>query len=249
MTSATSTGLRTAAMTISPDDAPQRLRWHPLASAAALAAAVTGRTLELARHAIQARGSFTIVLAGGNTPCAAYELLRHAEARWSDWHVYFGDERCVPRLDPQRNSRMAQEAWLAHVPIAPLQIHEIPAELGPVEGARRYAALVAGIASFDLVLLGLGEDGHTASLFPGHDIGLADDSSDAVAVFAAPKPPPLRVSLSARRLSRAEHVFFLVAGAAKSAALQRWRAGEEIPAALIRPSRGVDAFVVQPTAL
>ncbi len=245
MTSATSTALRAAAMTISQSDAPQQVRWHAPASAAALAAAATGRTLELARQAIEARGSFTIVLAGGDTPRATYELLRHAEARWSNWHVYFGDERCVPRTDPRRNSQMAQEAWLAHVPIARLQVHEIPAELGPVEGARRYAALVAGVGSFDLVLLGLGEDGHTASLFPGHDTNLACDAPDAVAVFAAPKPPPLRVSLSARRLSRAEHVFFLVAGTDKSVALQRWRAGEDIPAALIRPARGVDAFVVQ----
>jgi len=229
---------------MSPDTTPQHVRWHAPASAAALAAAVSGRTLELAGQAIEARGSFTIVLAGGNTPRAAYELLRRAEARWSDWHIYFGDERCVASDDPQRNSRMANEAWLAHVPIPRSQIHEVPAELGPVEGARRYAALVAGIASFDLVLLGLGEDGHTASLFPGHDVDLAAAVPDAVPVFAAPKPPAMRVSLSAGRLSRAEHVFFLVAGADKMDAVQRWRDGEPIPAALIRPVHGVDAFVV-----
>jgi len=249
MTATSSTGLRTAAMTMSQSNVPQQVRWHAAAGAGALAAAVTGRTLDLARRAIEARGSFTIVLAGGETPRATYELLRHAEARWSDWHVYFGDERCVPRMDPQRNSHMAQEAWLAHVPIPSPQIHEIAAELGPVEGARRYATLVAGVASFDLVLPGRGEDGHTASLFPGRDIDVGDDDApDAIAVFAAPKPPPMRVSLSARRLSRAEHVFFLVAGAGKSAALQRWRAGEEIPAASIRPPRGVDAFVFAPNA-
>jgi 6-phosphogluconolactonase len=244
MTSASSMDSRTAAMTVSRDDAPQHVRWHAPGSAAELAPAVTGRTLELAQQAIAARGRFTVVLAGGETPRAAYERLRHAEVGWRDWHIYFGDERCVPRDDPQRNSRMANEAWLAHVPIPRAQIHEIPAELGPVEAARRYAALVAGIAAFDLVLLGLGEDGHTASLFPGHDLDLAADTPDAVAVFAAPKPPPQRVSLSARRLSRAEHVFFLVAGADKTTAVKRWRDGQAIPAALIRPARGVDAFVV-----
>jgi len=219
------------------------VRWHALANAGALATAVVGRTLDLAQRAIEERGSFTIVLAGGNTPRAAYELLRRVEATWNCWHIYFGDERCVPRDDPERNSRMANEAWLAGVPIPPLQVHEIPAELGPEEGARRYAALVAGVASFDLVLLGLGEDGHTASLFPQHDAGLAADAADAVPVFAAPKPPPRRVSLSARRLSRAEHVFFLISGADKASAVQRWKAGEAIPAASIRPTLGVDAFV------
>jgi 6-phosphogluconolactonase len=231
------------AMTISADDARQRVRWHAVANAAALAAAVAGRTLDLAQRAIEARGSFTIVLAGGDTPRPTYELLREAEADWSGWHIYFGDERCAPRDDPRRNSRMANEAWLARVPIPSSQVHEIPAELGPEEAARRYAAVVADVASFDLVLLGLGDDGHTASLFPDHDAELA---ADAVPVFAAPKPPPQRVSLSTRRLSRAEHVFFLISGADKASAVQRWRAGEAVPAALIRPPRGVDAFVVAP---
>jgi 6-phosphogluconolactonase len=232
------------AMTISPDDARQHVRWYALANADALAAAVAGRTLDLAHRAIEARGRFTIVLAGGDTPRATYELLREAEAAWSDWHIYFGDERCAPRDDPRRNSRMANEAWLARVPIPSSQVHEIPAELGPEEGARRYAAVLADVASFDLVLLGLGADGHTASLFPHHDAELAAEAADAVPVFAAPKPPPQRVSLSARRLSRAEHVFFLISGADKASAVQRWRAGEAIPAASIRPPRGVDAFVV-----
>jgi 6-phosphogluconolactonase len=182
-------------MTISPAAARQDVRWHALANADALAAAVAGRTLDLAHQAIEARGSFTIVLAGGATPLATYELLRAAEAAWSRWQIYFGDERCAHCDDPQCNSHMAKEAWL--VPIPPSQVHEIPAELGPEDGARRYAALVADVASFDLVLLGLGEDGHTASLFPDHDTELAADAPDAVPVFAAPKPPPLRVSLSA----------------------------------------------------
>jgi len=226
-------------------EVPQQVRWHVSASADALAAAVAGRTLELAHHAIERRGAFTIVLAGGATPRVTYELLRRAEAAWSQWHIYFGDERCAPPDDPQRNSWMADEAWLAGVPIPRSQIHPIPAELGPEQGAQRYTALVSDIVAFDLVLLGLGEDGHTASLFPGHDANLAIDAADVVPVFAAPKPPPFRVSLSARRLSRAEHVFFLIAGADKASAVQRWRAGDSMPAASIRPTAGVDAFVVE----
>lgn len=231
-------------MTISPGDARQHVRWHPLGNADALAATVARRTLELAHQAIEQRGQFTIVLAGGNTPRATYGRLRRAQAAWNHWHIYFGDERCAPLDNPQRNSRVANEAWLAGVPVPLSQVHEIPAELGPEDGARRYAAVVTDVASFDLVLLGLGEDGHVASLFPGHDANLAADAPDVVPVFAAPKPPPLRVSLSARRLSRAEHVFFLIAGADKTSAVQRWQAGEAVPAALIRPPGGVDAFVV-----
>lgn len=224
-------------------DLPQRLRWTPLESADALADAAARRIREAAARAIAERGRFTIVLAGGDTPRAAYARLRAAAVDWRDWHVYFGDERCTAADDPQRNSRMAEDAWLAHVPIPRAHVHEIPAELGPVEGARRYAASLREVGSFDLVLLGLGEDGHTASLFPDDDAGLGVDAPDAVPVFAAPKPPPERVSLSARRLSRAEIVLFLVAGAGKAAAVQRWRGGEPIPAAFIRPPDGVDVLV------
>ena len=230
-------------MTVSPDSSLERVRWHPLGSAGALASDVAGRVLAIAGRSIAERGRFTIVLAGGNSPRATYALLRGAGAAWSRWHVYFGDERCAPREDPERNSKMADEAWLRSVPIPRAQVHAIPAELGPIEGARCYAALLAGAPPFDLVLLGLGEDGHTASLFPGDETGFAADAPDAVPVFAAPKPPPERVSLSRDRLSRARHLFFVVAGADKATALSRWRAGVSIPAARIQPEVGVDAFV------
>ena len=232
-------------MTDSSNASPQRVRWHPVESTEALAETVARRVLAVADRAIAERGSFTIVLAGGNTPHAAYALLRDAAAAWSAWHVYFGDERCAPRDAPERNSRMAEEAWLGSVPIPVAQVHPIAAELGPIEGARRYAAVLAQVPSFDVVLLGLGEDGHTASLFPGDETGFAADAPDAVPVFAAPKPPPLRVSLSACRLARARHVFFLVGGADKGAALGGWRAGASIPAARIRPQDGVDVFVAK----
>jgi 6-phosphogluconolactonase len=236
-------------MTDASDASPQHVRWHSVESAEALAETVARRVLATADRAIAERGRFAIVLAGGNTPRAAYTLLRDAAAAWSAWHVYFGDERCAPRDDPGRNSRMADEAWLGSVPIPRAQVHEIATELGPIEGARRYSVLLAEAPRFDLVLLGLGEDGHTASLFPGDETGFAVDAPDAVPVFAAPKPPPLRVSLSARRLASGRHVYFLVAGADKAEALARWRVGASIPAARIRPQDGVDAFVATSAAL
>src|SRR5690606_9201955 len=120
-----------------------------------------------AAQAIAARGRFAVVLAGGSTPRGVYARLAAADADWAKWHVYFGDERCRPAGHPERNDRMAREAWLDRVALPRQQIHPIPAELGADEAARRYAATLARLETFDLVLLGLGEDGHTASLFPG----------------------------------------------------------------------------------
>ncbi len=218
-------------------------RWHAVDDDAALHAEAAVRILAAARAAIAARGRFLVVLAGGDTPRRTYGLLRDARTDWAAWHVYYGDERCLAAGDPARNSAMAAAAWLDHVPIPPAQRHTIPAESGPEEGARRYAAGLAGVGAFDLVLLGLGADGHTASLFPGHAWGEGDDAPAALAVHGAPKPPPERVTLSASRLSRARQALFLVAGEGKRDALARWRAGERIPAAAIAPPGGVDVLV------
>ena len=109
--------------------------------------------------------------------------------------------------------------------------------------ALAYAETLRNVGEFDLVLLGLGDDGHTASLFPNHDWGIAPDAPAVLAVFNAPKPPPERVSLSAARLSRAREVLFLIAGESKREAVQRWRAGEDISARAIRPRAGVDVLL------
>jgi 6-phosphogluconolactonase len=108
-----------------------------------------------------------------------------------------------------------------------------PAELGPVEAASRYKEAFKTVGEFDLVLLGLGDDGHTASLFPGRDIGEGREAAEVLPVFDAPKPPPDRISLSAARLSHARTVLFLVTGTGKQEAVMRWRRGEQIPASRI----------------
>ena len=221
----------------------QIVRWHPLADAGALRREATRRVLAAASEAISARGRFRLVLAGGNTPRATYAALCDAQADWPYWEIFFGDERCLPVDDAERNSKMANDAWLAQVPIAPERIHAIPAEFGADAAARAYAQTLRDVGEFDLVLLGLGEDGHTASLFPDHDRGAGDAAPDTLAVFDAPKPPPQRVSLSAARLGRSRQVLFLVDGESKRDAVTRWRAGEDIPARAIRPAAGVDALV------
>lgn len=221
----------------------QRVRWHAVAGIDALQWTAFERILDAANRAIAARGRFLIVLSGGNTPRGVYAMLRNAGTDWSRWIIYFGDERCVAVDDAGRNSRMATEAWLDHVAIPPDQVHAIPAERGARQAAQDYADTLRGVGDFDLVLLGLGEDGHTASLFPGHDWGVSVDSPDALAVFDAPKPPPQRVSLSATRLSRAREVVFLVEGESKRDAVAHWRARANIPACAIRPAAGIDVLL------
>jgi 6-phosphogluconolactonase len=221
----------------------QRCRWHAVSDQQTMDRDVTLSILAAADRAIRERRQFHFVLAGGETPRGAYRRLREARVDWSGWCIYFGDERCLPADDAARNSRMAGEAWLDHVPIPAERIHAIPAELGPSQGAQAYAETLRGVGEFDLVLLGLGEDGHTASLFPGHEWGILPGSPDALAVFDAPKAPPERVTLSARRLSRGRQVMFLVSGEAKRGAIIDWRAGKNIPARAITPLTGVDVLV------
>jgi 6-phosphogluconolactonase len=221
----------------------QMVRWLPVADTRGLQRIAHERILAAAAEAIAARGRFSIVLSGGSTPRATYLSLRNAAADWSRWDVYFGDERCLSCADPERNSRMAGDAWLDHVGIPHENVHAIPGELGAAAATQAYADVVRDIGDFDLVILGIGEDGHTASLFPDHDWGVTADAPDALAVLDAPKPPPQRVTLSATRLARARAVLFLVEGESKHAAIARWRAGEKIPASAIRCAAGVDVLV------
>lgn len=205
-------------------------RWQVLPDAEAVAERARLRILDAARAAIDGRGSFRLVLAGGSTPEATYRLLAQEDQPWERWQIYFGDERCLTPEDARRNSRMAQETWLGPVGIPPSNVHAIPAELGAEEGARAYAPIVASAGPFDLVLLGMGEDGHTASLFPGQQ---HDQSEWVHAVHQAPKPPPDRISLSIRALSASRGVLFLVTGAGKREAVAAWRAGVPLPAAKV----------------
>lgn len=196
-----------------------------------LSTAVAQRVAELAAQAIAARGVFHIALAGGETPRRCYEKLRDLTIDWGHVQVYFGDERCLPEGDAQRNDRMAFDVLLKHVAIPPANIHAIPAELGAREAAVRYAAVLADIERLDLVLLGMGEDGHTASLFPGNPA--MDTAAPVVPVFGAPKLPAERVSLGMGTLNAALHKIFLVAGAGKREALKQISLGNTLPAARI----------------
>ena len=218
-------------------------RWHLAADIDDWLALALARVEQAEAEALKRHGAFHIVLAGGGTPRLLYQALAKEAHDWPRWHVWFGDERCLPPGDPERNSSMARTSLLRHTVVPAENVHVIPAELGAEPAAREYTHVIAGTGLFDLVLLGLGEDGHTASLFPGHDWGSTPDAPDVLPVRDAPKPPPSRVSLSARRLANAHHVLFLVTGAGKLDAVRHWRHGDPIPAAAIRPVSGVDVLL------
>jgi 6-phosphogluconolactonase len=208
--------------------------WRILADTDAVAACATELILQAAASAIQAHGEFRLVLAGGRTPGKVYRQLAGARADWTRWQLYFGDERCLPDGHVERNSQMVDRAWLATGNIPAMHVHRIPAELGAAAAAHQYAGLIRQARPFDMVLLGMGEDGHTASLFPGH---VHPPDEPVHAVNDAPKPPPERVSLSTASLSDSHDVLVLVTGPGKRGAVRQWRQGVDLPISRISARR------------
>jgi 6-phosphogluconolactonase len=177
-------------------------------------------------------GSRTLVLAGGTTPRRCYELLAGLDVEWGRVTVLFGDERCVAPDHPDSNYRMAREALLDQV--APASVHRIAGELGPDEAAAAYSHVVKGLAPLGIVVLGVGEDGHTASLFPGHPE--LDAKGWAVGVRNSPKPPPERVTLTLPALRGAHRVIILATGAGKAQAVAMAKR-QEVPSGMIAGAR------------
>ena len=198
------------------------------------------------------RGRFNVVLSGGSTPRAFHTLLAappyRDQVEWSQVHFYWGDERCVAPDDPESNFRMARETLLDKVPIREAQIHRIHTEDDPVAAARLYAdelrqdfGLAEGqLPRFDLIYLGMGPDGHTASLFP-HTAALAVTEHLVTANYV-PKLAVNRITLTYPVLNAAAAVAFLIAGADKSdalaAVLEGPREPETYPSQLIAPTDG-----------
>jgi 6-phosphogluconolactonase len=207
---------------------------------------------DLARRIAQARDAgvpIHIALAGGGTPKRAYELLAAVEGPWSHVHLWLGDERCVPDGHPDSNARMVRESLLASDRADPPRLHPLPRPEQPEDAAWLYALeireQVPGCV-FDVMLLGMGPDGHTASLFPGHP-GLQVDEAPCFAVRESPKPPPERVTMSLALLRAARHTVLLVTGSDKAGALAKVRAGDEsVPTALL--GDGLDEIVCDPAA-
>ena len=217
------------------------IEWQQLETADLIAQMVCERILELAKDAITKRGQFKFVLAGGKTPEKVYRLLAKSDADWSKWFIYHGDERCLPVDHADRNSVMAANAFLKRVVIPKTQIFDMPTELGTEESAAAYRPVVAAAMPFDLVLLGMGEDGHTASLFPNH---VQDEINDMIhTIYFSPKPPAERITMSAKALSNTQNLFFLINGANKRAALKMWREEVDLPVASVNALQNLVVFL------
>lgn len=228
----------------------------------ALNTATAERIVAAAGRAVAERGAFHLVLSGGETPKPLYELLAtpawKSRLDWSRTHVYWSDERCVPVEDPRSNAGMTRRALLDHVPVPPSQVHPLYAGGDPKQAAVDYEALIRRIGRpdrlprFDLVLLGLGADGHTASLFPG--TAAVAERQRLVCELYLPEQGMHRLTMTLPLLNQARQVVFLVAGAGKAAMLQQVlsdvvdSAGQMPPARLVRPVGGELEWLVDVAA-
>ncbi len=211
---------------------------------AARAAADIARELE---HVCAERGVAHIALSGGTTPKRTYELLAEQPVDWAGVHLWFADERCVGPDDPESNYLLAAETLLARAEIPPDRIHRMEGELGPEEGASRYAQELSANAPsnaekmvlLDLIVLGIGPDGHVASLFPGAATLDAGEHALCLGVHDSPKPPPERITVSLAVLRAAGRCLLLATGAGKSDAVAAMLAepSHHVPASLLRRER------------
>ncbi|MBF0219725.1 MAG: 6-phosphogluconolactonase [Gammaproteobacteria bacterium] len=211
----------------------QGATWYHCADSETLAAAAAQLTITQLNAAIAQYGEAHLVVPGGRSPAALFAHLAAAALNWRQINLYPSDERCLPVGDGERNDVMIEALLLKPAAIPREQFHPMAAEQGATSAAAAYQQLLAATPPFSVALLGMGEDGHTASLFPQH-LALTATSS-AAAVFAAPKPPPERVTLTLPRLRASGCKIVLATGSAKHAVLRRIAAGERFPVTAVAP--------------
>lgn len=211
--------------------------------------------IERANQAIDKRGRFLVSLSGGSTPMKLYERLADEKLDWSRVHFFWGDERCVPADDP--GNTYGQTKKILFDKISATNIHRVESELEPASAAERYAHTLSGFADapfdfprFDLVLLGMGDDGHTASLFPRSPVDI-DTSTIAVTAHYQDRPAN-RVSLTPKVFNEAREIWFLVTGTSKAELLRNVIHGERnlglYPAQRIQPINGNLVWMVDEAA-
>lgn len=212
---------------------------------------------DAASSAVREKGFFTVALSGGKTPLAMYERLAAKNVPWKDVHLFWGDERCVHPSSPESNFGSAYKNLISKVNIPSGNIHRMKGELDPAEAALDYDGEIKdffssmgaapGIPTFDLVLLGLGEDGHTLSLFPSTDA--INERTRLVAANHVPRLGAWRITMTLPLVNETKCAVFLVSGAEKSAVLKEVIEGDlTYPAALIRPKKGKLLWLVDKEA-
>lgn len=211
--------------------------------------AVANFILQLAKASVRQRGRFVLSISGGETPKALYSLLSKTpystNVPWGKTYVFWGDERCVPEDDENNNAHMAKTILFNNIDIPSSNIFPVSTHMPPAEAARTYEETIKiffghAVPSFDLILLGLGEDGHTASLFPGTDV--VHEKSRFVKEVFVETQQLFRVTMTAPLINKAQHIAFLVTGENKSDILNAVINGdyqpEKYPAQLIKPEQG-----------
>jgi len=199
----------------------------------AVAQAVADYLYQQIKSCVAENGVCHVVLPGGSTPARCLELLAEKPLPWQSIHWYPGDERCYPRGHAERNDSMIAARLLSKQAQLKDRLHAIPAELGAEQGAQQYAGLFDNIASIDIAVLGMGEDGHTASLFPGNRA--LQNRQPAVPVYDAPKAPAERVSIGLTTLKNAAVCVVIATGENKSAALKAVNDGMLLPVSMVEP--------------
>lgn len=185
---------------------------------------------------IQSKDICHVILPGGNTPVESLRMLAEKKLDWEKVHWYLGDERCLPQGDSERNDLMLEKTLWSK--LADTHVHRIAAELGAEQAAALYRDEIKEINEFDIAYLGMGEDGHTASLFPEHEA--LQDHRPVIPVYHSPKPPSDRVSLSLDTLAKTKCKIVLVSGQSKAAILTQIKAGDKLP---INSIGDIDWFV------
>jgi 6-phosphogluconolactonase len=222
---------------------------HIAKNAAALSKDLAAWIGEYIKEVLTRQDRFTFVLSGGSTPKALYSLLSESPYKetipWEKIHFFWGDERAVPYEDDRNNARMCYEELLNKVPVVASQIHVMRTDIDPLESAKEYEGILTGYfqhadTTFDLVLLGMGDDGHTLSLFPGTDV-IHETERDVTAFFLAAQDM-YRITLTAPIVNRSASVVFMAVGAGKAETLKSVLEGEQhvdiFPSQIISPENG-----------
>eukprot|EP00602_Paraphysomonas_sp_CaronLab_P002106 CAMPEP_0185026730 /NCGR_PEP_ID=MMETSP1103-20130426/11060_1 /TAXON_ID=36769 /ORGANISM="Paraphysomonas bandaiensis, Strain Caron Lab Isolate" /LENGTH=222 /DNA_ID=CAMNT_0027560403 /DNA_START=150 /DNA_END=818 /DNA_ORIENTATION=+ len=199
--------------------------------------------VQKSRDAISSHGKFSVALSGGSMPKLLSGLADRNDVDWAAWHVYFADERCVPLDDDDSNFKACNSSFLSKVPIPESNIFVIDGFESPDDAASNYETKLRNLypdASLDLVLLGLGPDGHTASLFPDHELLRYDGERAVVPIFDSPKPPSRRITLTLATINKSKEVMFIATGSSKAGVLRRIIQENDfaLPATHVRPVSG-----------